>query len=540
MKRNWLFRGLIWAACAAGTAGTLRPQTPASPTSLTWPVQEALLFDGGGLLAHEGTVKLTGVSGAFALTGLTRELDPLTVRIALPDGWSLGTLGFQTVWIEADKKAVESEFEALRVKRDAVYSTVRMREALLNTYGEELAMLAANRAFGGNEAILVEDMREMADFWRNRVKELNYLRLELDLELVDLREEVAEWDRKMAEVSKRLATPPGSLHFFLEGPEGGSGKVRVEYVTTAADWVPEYDVSVNAAGKVELVRYAQVVQATGMDWDRVGLEVTVGGGVAGMDVPVLDPWILRVGRPDVADKVAYRSYAAMPAMLESRGAFAEDAKAVEFSGIIGEGPIERFAFRPQGRVSIKSNGLGERVELERFTLPATLVHIAVPAESDQVYQVASSDAWIGARLVPGEAQVLAGGVFLGRIDLELPAAGDTLEIPLGPSPDVRVKRQRDLERSRTVTTALRKRTTTVWKITLENGKKTAVTVRVQDRVPVATTEEISIEAAPLTGGTLDPTTGIVTWEIELKPGEVRTWDFGYVVEYPRKLRVMGL
>ena len=345
MKHSWTFRFAVVAACAALGAGTARTQTAASPAALVWPVQEALLFDGGGLLAHEGTVKLSGSTGTFALTGLTRALDPRTVRVALPDGWSLGTFSFTTQWVESEKKAAEAEFDGLREKRNAVFSTIRMREALFDTYGEELEMLTANRAFGGNEAILVEDMKEMADFWRTRVKELHYLQLELDLELGELRADLAEWDKKMAEVAARIATPPGSLVFTVDGPDGASGKVRIEYVTSAASWQPEYDISVNAQGQVEFVRYARVTQTTGKAWDRIGLEVTVGGAVDALSVPELEPWVLRAaasGSSFRGDRHGYR----MPAAAAWGGESDLEEKvsvsaARSFNGFIAQGPVER-------------------------------------------------------------------------------------------------------------------------------------------------------------------------------------------------------
>jgi uncharacterized protein (TIGR02231 family) len=547
MKHSWTFRVVVFAVCAALSAGTARPQTNAAlapPAALVWPVQEALLFDGGGLLAHEGTVKLTGTSGTFALTGLTRALDPRTVRVALPDGWSLGTFSFTTQWVESEKKAAETEFNGLREKRNAVFSTIRMREALYDTYGEELEMLTANRAFGGNEAILVEDMKEMADFWRTRVKELHYLRLELDLELGELREDMAEWDKKMAEVAARIATPPGSLVFTVDGPEGGSGKVRIEYVTSAASWQPEYDITVNAQGQVEFVRCARVTQTTGTAWDRIGLEVTVGGAVDALTVPELEPWILRAAASGSFDREVRQAYRMPSAAAWGGEADLEDKVSVSaarsFNGFIAQGPVERYAFRPSGRVSIPGDGTAERVELERFTLPAKVEFVAVPSEVERVYQVAVSSEFAQARLVAGEAQILAGGAFLGRLSLEVPAAGDTLEIPLGPSSDLRIRRERDAERSRTTATPLKKRTASYWKLTLENTRKTAVTVRVLERIPVSPLEEITVDPATLTGGTYDPTTGFVTWLIDLKPGEVRTWDFGYAVEYPKKLRLLGM
>ena len=44
--------------------------------------------------------------------------------------------------------------------------TYSLREALLLAYEEELAMIRSNRSVNGDELLLVDDLRDHANFWR--------------------------------------------------------------------------------------------------------------------------------------------------------------------------------------------------------------------------------------------------------------------------------------------------------------------------------------------------------------------------------------
>ena len=69
------------------------------------------------------------------------------------------------------------------MKFNPIARPTALREALLFAYEEELAMIRSNRSVNGEELLLVDDLRDHANFWRERVKELSYLMLELRMEM---------------------------------------------------------------------------------------------------------------------------------------------------------------------------------------------------------------------------------------------------------------------------------------------------------------------------------------------------------------------
>jgi hypothetical protein len=47
-----------------------------------------------------------------------------------------------------------------------------------------------------------------------------------------------------------------------------------------------------------------------------------------------------------------------------------------------------------------------------------------------------------------------------------------------------------------------------------------------------------VEAKELSGGTLNPQTGLIEWEVKLQPGEQKALKFGYEVKYPKREKVI--
>ena len=77
-----------------------------------------------------------------------------------------------------------------------------------------------------------------------------------------------------------------------------------------------------------------------------------------------------------------------------------------------------------------------------------------------------------------------------------------------------------------------------WRITVKNTRKEAVSLTLQDQIPVSTNSNITVTTEELSGGQLDKTTGFVTWPLQLQPGEQRELIVQYRVKYPKNRRLV--
>lgn len=509
-----------------------------------FPLVSAEVHESGARLKRAGEVQLDA-SGRWNETiyGLDLNVAPATIQVHLPDGWSLSGIAFQRSINVPVKAQNELRMAEIDEEMDALADTRSMRTALHETYNEELQMLLSNRTIRGNETLLVEDLREAANFWRDRVKELKYFMLELDMEIADIDANAAALRQERDSLHANGGMIRGAIALRLQGPANGRGSVEVDYVTSSAGWRPVFEASVDPSGVVQMRRFAETVQRTGNDWSGIDVAFAAGNPMQGLAPPEVETLRLQ----PVARSQAFAGSYEMASGWSASGNMpaADMAESRMFEPLLVTtaetgSAVDRYRFEPLGRVEVPGNGQPERIALGNFELQGKLRMLSLPSYADEAYQMASTSDWSGARLMPGEVQVIAGGAYRGAFNMTLPAPGDTLEFPVGQDPQVRSSRVRMADKCKSSALGGKKSSEVVWEITLQNQHNRQVEVRVLDRVPVSGNENIEVEVNDLSGGKLDPVTGQVSWQVKLGPGEQRKLLLSYKVTYPKSYYLPNL
>jgi hypothetical protein len=77
-----------------------------------------------------------------------------------------------------------------------------------------------------------------------------------------------------------------------------------------------------------------------------------------------------------------------------------------------------------------------------------------------------------------------------------------------------------------------------WRILVKNTRKETVSLLLQDQIPVSRNSDISVTTEELSGGTLNKEQGIVSWQLQLQPGEQRELILQYKVKYPKSRKLI--
>lgn len=503
-----------------------------------WSIDGVSVYESGARIQRSEAVKLNALGEAHILLGgLAVNLDEKSIQVALPMGWALSSRSAQVGSDSVHVAECEKMTEDLTSNIKSAQQTISLRRALLAAYEEERAMVQANRKVGGVESLLVEDLRELADFWRDRVKELEYLMLELRLEIEALELEVVDLESGVREWQKKKTLQEGQITMRLIGEPSAMGRVEISYIALDAYWETAYDAQVSDDGNVNLKRYARVVQHTGSVWTGVSLRFLAGNPTQSLAPPSLDPVFLSV-RQGGSTGYEWASSVASAQLFKDVNRTDDNGMGARNSS---NGPaIDRYTFEPMHPVRIAGDGSPERIALEEMKLDGELTYLVLPAFSDESYQLAASADWNQARLMAGSVQVVAGGAYRGAFQLSLPAPGDTLEFPLGQDPSVRSHRKRMMDLCSTSAFGGTKRNNQAFQIDVVNHHNRSINVRVMDRIPMSNSTEIKVFPQELSGGELDETTGVISWETTLAPNEQKSWVFSYKVEYPKRSTLQGL
>ena len=221
--------------------------------------------------------------------------------------------------------------------------------------------------------------------------------------------------------------------------------------------------------------------------------------------------------------------------LTLRGTSSMDAAPLMTNFVENQTTVEIQVAEPY---SIKTNGERTLVDLKTYEIPATYRYTAIPKLDADAFLLAEMADWSQYNLLEGESNLYFEDGFVGRSILNPAALQDTLQISMGRDRSIVMQREKVDQFSKKRTIGSNITESRGYEITLKNNKSQAVTLQVKDQIPVSVNSAIEVTTGELSGGILDPVTGIVTWEITLAPGLQQKLTLRYEVKYPKSERVI--
>jgi uncharacterized protein (TIGR02231 family) len=188
--------------------------------------------------------------------------------------------------------------------------------------------------------------------------------------------------------------------------------------------------------------------------------------------------------------------------------------------------------------TIPSDNKIQTIEVQRSSTPATYKYVTAPKASTLAYLTGNILDWAKQSLMSGEATLYFENTFVGKSMLNVNQLSDTLTISLGTDPGILVKREKRKDFTSKKVIGVNKTDTYSFLITIRNNKTTPIQITVNDQIPVSSNSSITVEASELSGGKLSSDTGLIKWDIELKPQEKKEIVLTYSVKYPKNQSVL--
>ena len=415
-------------------------------------------------------------------------------------------------WPASDDKsgpsALDSDLKDARLE-------LALKNAQLALAEEDIALLRANRQVTGtSEALLVEDLAEVADWMHGEMKDLLFRRVELNME-VAAQEKVVQDLENTAQASK----PRRAFHWEVSGLEASSGPVRTQVAEWGGGqhWSPQDMLSLTSqSGSPMLTWYQRAL---------VHLDLPSSGKA----VPIMfhdAPYAGLQQRPD-AEAVPVMAYSRE---MLSKGGAADRNRPVTDS----KWPGTHWTL-----LDMEVGPLWDRnVPLGQETLPAVVRHFSVPKQSPVVNMRVAVPRPSMPVAQADRALLMIDGRPAGQVWLS--ESGDTLLIDAGVSRDWTVERKREAALCAKSTLGNRIKHHRAFSITVANRSSHEGEVVIDEPLPVSKSAEIEVAPETLGGGALDEASGIVRWTIRLEPGESRTIQFSYDLSHGRDQRAPDL
>jgi TonB-dependent SusC/RagA subfamily outer membrane receptor len=186
---------------------------------------------------------------------------------------------------------------------------------------------------------------------------------------------------------------------------------------------------------------------------------------------------------------------------------------------------------------LPSTGNDQTVALQTSDVKALFKYLAVPKISDDVYLLADIPNWGKLNLLPGKANILLNGTYVGLATIDPTSTQDTLHLTVGKDKRITIQRLKVVDFSSEKFLNANHFQKYTYEIDVRNNKKDSISLSVLDQIPVSSNKDVEVTLNETGNASVDADKGELKWTIVLRSGESGKVQFGYTLKYPKDERV---
>lgn len=531
-----------------------------------------IYFGYGAELTHQSKVKVGSDTKFIIIDQLSTVADINSLQISVPEDVALLSHRY-TVFYPVQPPVVKTkELERLEDSIILLQKDIGRMDNLIAIEQEILTktgtLIETTINASGNKTITSEELLKLVDYYNSKIEKSKTT-------IYNHRQYIGNQNEKITAIRKRITdlnVPPvskqkpyGQLTLQVMCKRAAEIPVSLSYYTNNAGWTPLYDIRVNSkTNKVKLVYKASITQTSGIDWKKTKLTLSTGAPNFGVAAPVLTPWYLQLYVPEL-----YRSLQGrVPGVNINRNviqSIQDDKQLAESVVVNGYGTykvksladkevdpstLQQYTTLNEGQLNtnfeidlpydIEADGKLHNVTIKDEEVNCILKNYAVPRMDKEAYLLAEVADWQNLDLLPGDANIIMDDTYIGKSVIDPNTTADTLNLSLGKDKRLVVKRSVVKELSSLKTSGGNNKQTFTYEIAVKNNKLTDVNLLLKDQYPLSTIKEVEVKLEDGGEAMVNPETGVLTWKIELKPGESKKVRFTYSVKYPRDKKIVNL
>ncbi|HET8864732.1 MAG TPA: mucoidy inhibitor MuiA family protein [Gracilimonas sp.] len=426
----------------------------------------------------------------------------------------------------------------LQSRRDTLQKRITFLSSDLSVLERELRLLESTEKIISNQEMTAAELSQLLDLYRSRVSKLerekislsekvNTYRTELNKVLAQLREYGNDQNKRFSEVIAEI-----------NSERSQSINLELQYLVFNAGWNPSYDIrGTDISAPLSISYKANIYQNTGIDWKETNVTISSANPTLNSTLPEINPVFVGFKAPRPAalkerglNEVVVTGYSDRIEMESEMSLDAPMNLPPPAQNIQGQ---TSFSYRIEIPYSVPSDGKEHTLEFRREEVPANYNYSSVPKFSEQAYLTGKIMEWEELDLIPGKASIYFENTYVGATNIDPLSFDDSLQVSLGLDESIVIEREKLREFEERNFFGNKVRESHSWEISIRNTKSNPIQITLKDQIPLSQDENIEVDSNQLSGGILDNDSGIVTWNLQLDPGETKTLRLGYEIEYPK-------
>lgn len=513
--------------------------------ALVWGVEKdvaselkaATIFVQGAELTHSAKTTIPAGVSKLTFTNLSSNLNANSVQVK-----AVGDFTILSVFPKVNYLANQPESEEIKELRKKVSDLTEAKsvENELREMLEREKNLILNNANMQKEGMSAEELQAMADLYRTRLAELSGLIRSRNNKVTELNDEISRINLEINQRSASNNRYVGEITVEVKAKQQTEGRFEMTYLISQAGWSVAYDIyGGKDEDEVKLKYNAQIFQRSGLDWNQIDMTLSTGQPLQNNTQPQLHPWVVKFQ--------AYIQEVAVTAYSNARLAEVDEAELDEIQVLSSKDVQAQTAahftqtvvnqltvdYEIHEKWNIPNDGQNHKIHVTEYTLPASQEYYAAPKLDRDAFLMARITDWEQYHLLPGAANLYMDNTYIGQSYINTTVASDTLAVSLGRDRKIKFERDRVKEKCEVRMIGDKLKETIAVEIKVRNNKNHSVKIRVEDQIPLAGENEISVKLEEYEGASYNEKTGRLTWEIELAPGQSQKLNFTYTLKYPK-------
>lgn len=520
-------------------------------------VQSAVIYLDGAELNQNKQVNLNAGRTQITFNGISSKVISKSIQVTASGDVNILSVTDKLNFIDPVQNSPKTK--AINDSVKLLHETISQLNLDREAYETEKVMLAKNQSIGGQDkGVAIAELKLAADFFRSRIKEINSEIFKIDKKVTLSNEILDKLNNQLFEINGTPKGPTAEITVLVSSAIKQTISLDLKYLVSDAGWAPSYDIITEDVNKPITLKYrAKVYNNTDVDWKNIKIKLSTGDPMKNASKPELEEWFLNFNTmtydynnydQKAKGKISslsdqnlinsskgqneYQQYyennkpAQESLKLEKQNQPAVVLEEVEISDLSAEFDIKT-------EYTIPSDAKPYIIDVTTYNLPASYKYFSIPKADRSAFMLARITGWEELELVAGPANVYLSGTYVGQSYINTKSTNDTLDLSVGRDNKIMVSRAllKDFNTEKVI--GNNKKTTYAYEIVVKNNRKSAITIDVEDQIPVSQSSDITVESLELSKGELNPLTGKIKWTLTIEPGDARKLLLSFAVKYPR-------
>ena len=531
---------------------------------------EATVYTNGVQLRSKVYYTATTGINEIVIEGVSGNIDPKTIQVSATGKVVILDSKYSLFYPKLTQQETAGEvkkvrLQILKLKDSILYLSYDLNDIQdeINVYNQAKNILKNNGVMKSqgkvNDSIML--LKEALELYTQKMIQLNKKLSELR----KVKNKKQQVDKKMNERLNRLKNhlssignqnpnnqPIPRITVTLSANSSTSGNISFSYLASGAGWSPLYDIrSESSQGKIFMNYKAEVYQNTGLDWKKIKLNISTNNPYANKTKPELNPWYLSYiqhkqeynkAKIQSSNKAVYNLNSSPTEAAYNRGFYMDDVaeeepalSANQFTNVVQQ--LISAEFKIDLPYNITSNGQKHMVLVQNSELQTNFKYYSVPKMDQNVYLVAQMLKVDELQLIPSKANIFFDGSYIGETYIDPTNMNDPLHLSLGKDPNIQIKRRLLSSKCKEKVIGDKIEKLLAYTIEVKNLKSSSIELVIQDQIPITTNTDIEIDKINIGKAKRKERSGLIEWNLTLKPKESKTFDFDFRIKYDKSKRI---